>query len=58
MIWQLMIIVEQSVEVMAITPSEEVCEGIRFAMMMVYGAPADQIACAPGEMPAIGLPNV
>ena len=57
MIWQLMIIVEQSVEVMAITPSEEVCEGIRFAMMMVYGAPADQIACAPGEVPNFGVPS-
>ena len=57
MIWQLMIIVEQSVEIVAIMPSEDICEGIRFAMMTVYNAPADQIACAPAEVPNFGLPS-
>ena len=56
MIWQLMIIVEQSVEIVAIMPSEDICEGIRFAMMTVYNAPADQIACAPADMTDFGLP--
>ena len=57
MIYQLMVIVEQSVEIMAITPNMEVCEGIRYAMMMVYGVPADQIACAPTDVPNLGLPS-
>ena len=57
MIYQLMVIVGQSVEVMAITPNMEVCEGIRFAMMMTYGAPADQIACLAVEAPDFGLPS-